>query len=303
MSHGRVAGGGGERRRPGPSRRRGGWCAATRTAPPAKGHVLFETGYGPSGLPHIGTFGEVARTTMIRRAFETISRHPDAADLLLRRSRRHAQGAGQRAEPGDAAREPAAAADQRARPVRRARELRARTTTPCCGGSSTPSASSTSSSRATDFYRSGRFDAVLRRAAERYDAIMEVMLREPARGAAADLLDLPADLAAVGAGALRAAEGGERRRRHDHLRRRGRDGDDAAGDRRQREAAVEAGLRGALGGARRRLRDVRQGPFDQHADLRRGSARSSAGGRRSISSTSSSSTRRGRRSPSRRATG
>ncbi len=34
------------------------------------GGVLFETGYGPSGLPHIGTFGEVARTTMVRRAFE-----------------------------------------------------------------------------------------------------------------------------------------------------------------------------------------------------------------------------------------
>jgi len=31
--------------------------------------VLFETGYGPSGLPHIGTFGEVARTTMVRKAF------------------------------------------------------------------------------------------------------------------------------------------------------------------------------------------------------------------------------------------
>ena len=45
-------------------------------APPAKGYVLFETGYGPSGLPHIGTFGEVARTTMIRRAFETISDIP-----------------------------------------------------------------------------------------------------------------------------------------------------------------------------------------------------------------------------------
>ena len=43
---------------------------------PAKGHVLFETGYGPSGLPHIGTFGEVARTTMIRRAFEVISDIP-----------------------------------------------------------------------------------------------------------------------------------------------------------------------------------------------------------------------------------
>ncbi len=34
--------------------------------------VLFETGYGPSGLPHIGTFGEVARTTMVRRAFEIL---------------------------------------------------------------------------------------------------------------------------------------------------------------------------------------------------------------------------------------
>ena len=35
--------------------------------------VLFETGYGPSGLPHIGTFGEVARTSMVRRAFETLT--------------------------------------------------------------------------------------------------------------------------------------------------------------------------------------------------------------------------------------
>ena len=40
---------------------------------PDKGYVLFETGYGPSGLPHIGTFGEVARTTMVRRAFETMT--------------------------------------------------------------------------------------------------------------------------------------------------------------------------------------------------------------------------------------
>src|SRR6476659_2749945 len=34
---------------------------------------IFETGYGPSGLPHIGTFGEVARTTMVRRAFEVLT--------------------------------------------------------------------------------------------------------------------------------------------------------------------------------------------------------------------------------------
>ncbi len=43
---------------------------------PQKGYVLFQTGYGPSGLPHIGTFGEVARTTMVRRAFEEISDIP-----------------------------------------------------------------------------------------------------------------------------------------------------------------------------------------------------------------------------------
>lgn len=35
--------------------------------------VVFETGYGPSGLPHIGTFNEVLRTTMVRRAFETLT--------------------------------------------------------------------------------------------------------------------------------------------------------------------------------------------------------------------------------------
>jgi lysyl-tRNA synthetase class 1 len=35
--------------------------------------VLFETGYGPSGLPHIGTFGEVARTTMVRNAFRLLT--------------------------------------------------------------------------------------------------------------------------------------------------------------------------------------------------------------------------------------
>lgn len=37
------------------------------------GPVVFETGYGPSGPPHIGTFGEVARTTMVRRAFELLT--------------------------------------------------------------------------------------------------------------------------------------------------------------------------------------------------------------------------------------
>lgn len=43
---------------------------------PSKGFVLFETGYGPSGLPHIGTFGEVVRTTMVRKAFSLLSDIP-----------------------------------------------------------------------------------------------------------------------------------------------------------------------------------------------------------------------------------
>jgi|TARA_Y100000389_G_scaffold205147_1_gene264168 lysyl-tRNA synthetase, class I len=40
---------------------------------PKKGYVLFETGYGPSGLPHIGTFGEVVRTSYVMNAFNKIA--------------------------------------------------------------------------------------------------------------------------------------------------------------------------------------------------------------------------------------
>src|SRR6187399_1603845 len=40
---------------------------------PNGGEMIFETGYGPSGLPHIGTFNEVLRTTMVRHAFEELS--------------------------------------------------------------------------------------------------------------------------------------------------------------------------------------------------------------------------------------
>src|SRR5829696_81168 len=38
-----------------------------------KNEALFETGYGPSGLPHIGTFGEVARTSMVRHTFRVLT--------------------------------------------------------------------------------------------------------------------------------------------------------------------------------------------------------------------------------------
>ena len=44
--------------------------------------VMFETGYGPSGLPHIGTFGEVARTSMVRHAFEALTEGRRATRLI-----------------------------------------------------------------------------------------------------------------------------------------------------------------------------------------------------------------------------
>src|SRR6202162_966486 len=46
---------------------------AARLKKKPKDEVIFETGYGPSGLPHIGTFGEVARTTMVRHAFRVLT--------------------------------------------------------------------------------------------------------------------------------------------------------------------------------------------------------------------------------------
>src|SRR5213592_3834560 len=47
-----------------------------------KDTVVFETGYGPSGLPHIGTFGEVARTSMVRHAFRVLTGDAVKARLI-----------------------------------------------------------------------------------------------------------------------------------------------------------------------------------------------------------------------------
>src|ERR1700760_4796629 len=54
----------------------------TRLKKRPKDEVLFETGYGPSGLPHIGTFGEVARTTMVRHAFRVLTEDKIKTRLL-----------------------------------------------------------------------------------------------------------------------------------------------------------------------------------------------------------------------------
>ncbi len=113
--------------------------------PPAKGHVLFETGYGPSGLPHIGTFGEVARTTMVRRAFETMS---DIPTKLICFSD---DMDGLRKVPGNVPMQEEMRADLNlpadpgARPLRHPRELRRAQQRAAAGRFSTPSASTTNS--------------------------------------------------------------------------------------------------------------------------------------------------------------
>src|SRR6187551_2932335 len=55
---------------------------AARLERTGKKEALFETGYGPSGLPHIGTFGEVARTSMVRHAFRVLTQDKVATRLL-----------------------------------------------------------------------------------------------------------------------------------------------------------------------------------------------------------------------------
>ncbi|MFC3612323.1 lysine--tRNA ligase [Lutimaribacter marinistellae] len=145
-------------------------------APPEKGFVLFETGYGPSGLPHIGTFGEVARTTMIRRAFEAIS---DIPTKLICFSD---DMDGMRKVPGN---------------VPNQEMLREHLQKPL---TAVPDPFGTHESfghhnnamlrrfldtfgfeyefiSATDFYKSGQFDEILLRAAERYDDVMKIMLK------------------------------------------------------------------------------------------------------------------------------
>ncbi|MCR9109882.1 lysine--tRNA ligase [Marivita sp. XM-24bin2] len=145
-------------------------------APPEKGYVLFETGYGPSGLPHIGTFGEVLRTTMIRRAFEVISDIPTKlicfSDDLD----------GMRKVPGNVPQQ-VMLAEHMHKPL---------TDVPDPFGTHESFGHHNNAMlrrfldtfgfeyefySAREFYRSGRFDETLKRAVERYDEIMAVMLK------------------------------------------------------------------------------------------------------------------------------
>ena len=142
---------------------------------PEKGYVLFETGYGPSGLPHIGTFGEVARTAMIQNAFEVISGMPTKlvsfSDDLD----------GMRKVPGNVPNQEMMQ-DFLQKPLTDVPDpfgthdsFGAHNNAMLCRFLDTFGFEYDFYS-STEYYRSGAFDKVLLRAVEKYDEIMEVML-------------------------------------------------------------------------------------------------------------------------------
>jgi len=140
--------------------------------------ILFETGYGPSGLPHIGTFGEVARTTMVRHAFRVLTDDKVPTRLLCFSDDMDGMRKIPDNVPDRASLEPSLH-----KPL---------TVVPNPFGGDYESFGHHNNAMlrrfldtfgfdydfasATDYYRSGRFDAILKRVAERYDAIMDIML-------------------------------------------------------------------------------------------------------------------------------
>ena len=142
---------------------------------PEKGYVLFETGYGPSGLPHIGTFGEVARTSMVRKAFEMMS------DIPTRLICFSDDMDGFRKVPGNVPMQEELAQDLHL-PLTKVRDpfgthagFAQHNNARLCDfldqfGFEYEFASS------TEYYTSGKFDEMLQVALERYQAIMDIML-------------------------------------------------------------------------------------------------------------------------------
>ena len=140
--------------------------------------VLFETGYGPSGLPHIGTFGEVARTSMVRHAFRILTEDQVPTKLICFSDDMDGMRKIPDNVPDRAFLEP-----YLHKPL---------TVVPNPFGGDYESFGHHNNAMlcrfldtfgfdyefasATDYYKSGRLDAILKRVAERYDAIMAIML-------------------------------------------------------------------------------------------------------------------------------
>lgn len=142
------------------------------------GPVLFETGYGPSGLPHIGTFGEVARTTMVRNAFRLLTEDKIPTRLLCF------------SDDLDGLRKvPTNVPNQEMMQAYIGKPL---TRVPDPFSNEYPSFGAANNARlrafldgfgfeyefasATDYYTSGRFDKALLRMLEVYDEVMEIIL-------------------------------------------------------------------------------------------------------------------------------
>src|SRR3954466_8038211 len=143
-----------------------------------KDEVIFETGYGPSGLPHIGTFGEVARTTMVRHAFRMLTDDKIKTRLIAFSDDMD----GLRKVPDNVPNRDMLAAHL-GKPL---------TQVPDPFSHEYPSFAAHNNARlrafldsfgfeyefvsSTDYYKSGRFDATLLKFLERFDAVMKIML-------------------------------------------------------------------------------------------------------------------------------
>jgi lysyl-tRNA synthetase class 1 len=144
---------------------------------PADAPVVFETGYGPSGLPHIGTFGEVVRTTMVRNAFEALTDGRYRTRLICVSDDMDGMRKIPDNVPNPQALQPflqhplTSVPDPFGTHASFGAHMNARL---CAFLDSFGFAYEFAS--ATELYRSGAYDSMLLRAAERYDQIMAVML-------------------------------------------------------------------------------------------------------------------------------
>ncbi|HSM39892.1 MAG TPA: lysine--tRNA ligase [Afifellaceae bacterium] len=142
------------------------------------GEILLETGYGPSGLPHIGTFGEVARTTMVRHAFRVLTGDSVPTRLLCF------------SDDMDALRKVPYNVPNREELERFIGQPLTRVPDPFGGPEGSFGAANNARLRkfldqfgfdyefasSTDYYTSGRFDAALLRMLEVYDKVMDIIL-------------------------------------------------------------------------------------------------------------------------------
>jgi lysyl-tRNA synthetase class 1 len=142
-----------------------------------KDEVIFETGYGPSGLPHIGTFGEVARTTMVRHAFRVLTEDKVKTRLIAFSDDMD----GLRKVPDNVPNKELLARHL-GRPLTKVPDPFG--TQPSFGEHNNARLRAFLDAFGFDYefmsstvcYTSGRFDAALLKVLERFDAVMEIML-------------------------------------------------------------------------------------------------------------------------------